>query len=60
MPQLAWLPVTSTQALPHLVSPVAQPEPHFPSEQTCVAAQALPHAPQLLAFDAVSTQLAPH
>jgi len=59
-PQLAWAPITSTQALPHLVKPDAQPELHLPSEHTWVAGHALLHAPQLLGFEAVSTQLAPH
>lgn len=60
VPQLAGLPSRSTHALPHLLSPAAQPEPHLPSEQTCIDAHAVPHAPQLLASDCVSTQLAPH
>jgi hypothetical protein len=60
VPQLGALPVRSTQALRHLVSPGAQAEPHLPSEHTCAAAHAVPHAPQLAASELSSRHWLPH
>jgi hypothetical protein len=51
LPQLTWLPVMSTHAAPHLVSPAAQPAPQAPLEQTWLAGQTVPHLPQLLGSD---------
>jgi hypothetical protein len=55
-PQLAALPVKSTQLLPHSVSPPAHPDAHLLCEQTMPVAQALPHPPQFLGSEAVATQ----
>jgi hypothetical protein len=61
LPQLPQLEVSvslSTQDVPQVV--LLQATPHAPSWQTCRPAQALPHTPQLLASDSVSTHLSEH
>jgi hypothetical protein len=40
-----------------LLSPVAQPVPHLLCEQTWLAVQAVPHAPQFFGSDVVSAQV---
>jgi hypothetical protein len=60
VPQLAWLPVKSTHALPHFVKPGAHALPHLPSEHTCAEVQAAPHAPQLAASELSSRHSLPH
>ncbi len=56
-PQCAALPVMSTQAPLHSVSPGAQPFWHWPSEHTNPAPQAMPQVPQLSGSDIVSVQV---
>jgi hypothetical protein len=50
----------STHELPHKVNVPAQPEAHWLCEQTNPAPHALPHPPQFLASDDVSTQAPEH
>jgi hypothetical protein len=57
-PQLAALVVVSTHDAPHLVS-VPQPAAHPPLAHTRPGSQAIPHLPQFMASDEVSTQAEP-